>query len=392
MRPILCLVVLATLLSPTTARGQRVDATLARSFKLEFAVPDAPAFTLLEVDQSQILRPTSVRELALAVSDFVGNGTTLSIPRTFAVEFAPALLLDGPHLTTAQYQRRDWLYRLRVSAATQRGGNAARPTQVAFGLRAGIVDRADLRHNDSTDAWRHFLTAMTAQLVQSKQALDDRLHALLAPEWVIAHPLAADSLLAQPDLETRVAAAHRLEVPDSSLGRLMAFLSEQPRPDVDRAIRQRRKDLQDHFWNAFSIQAAFALSARGNDTTGKDLKLVKYAGWLTVGGPLSGKGQWLFGSQVGGERDSVSSKVQFAATISSRVYIGTNAVKFFAEGQGKFLEAGLPRWLFNTGGEVTPNFGGWLTFSAGLEVDRRIHATSLVTNFAYKVGLPSLFE
>ncbi len=394
MRPAHWAPALLFLLAPALAEAQHIDTTLAKSFKLEFAVPDAPAFTLLEVDQSQVLRPTSVRELGLAVSDFVGDDGKVTIPQAFAVEFAPLLLVNGPHLTVEEYQKKDWLYRLRLSAATRRVSDGPRPTQVAFGLRVGIVDKGDLRHNDSTAAWRQFLTSMTTQLVRTKQSVDDTLAALMGVEWLAEHPDATDTLLAQPDATAREAAAHRLQVTDAALGPLMAFFTDQPRTvaQIDGAISQRKKALQDFFWNAFSVQAALALSAAGDDSTGKDLKLRKYTGWLALAGPIGRKSQWLLGAQEGGERDSVSGKFHFTAAVSARVYVGINAVKFFAEGEGRFSDGRAPRYLLNTGGEISPHFGGWLTFSAGLAYDYNIHDSGLVTSFAYKFGLPKLFD
>jgi len=389
-----CLVPLMTLWFTTETAAQRIDTTSAKAFKLDFAVPDAPAFTLLKVDQNQILRPTSVRELGLAVSDFVGKEGRITVPQAFAVEFAPLLLLDGPRLTVSQYQKRDWLYRLRLSAATQRVRDGTRPTQVAFGLRAAIVDRADLRDNDSTQAWRHFLTRMTTQLVLTKQDVDDTLAALLGSDWISDHPLAADNLLAQPDPEAREAAARRLGVPERVLGPLMAFFTNQPRTvaEIRERIEQKREELQDLFWNALSVQVAFAVSAAGHDSTGLDLKMTKYSGWITVALPIGRKGQWLLGAQEGMERDTLTSRFRFGTALSSRIYLGTNAVKFFTEGQVQFREGSSPRWMLNAGGEVTPPFGGWATFGAGLEYDRNTRTTGLVTNFAYKFGLPKLFN
>ena len=51
-------------LSPNPQPGN-----LAQSYSLDFAVPDAPAFQLVHVNPSQILRPSSVRTFAFSASN-----------------------------------------------------------------------------------------------------------------------------------------------------------------------------------------------------------------------------------------------------------------------------------------------------------------------------------
>jgi hypothetical protein len=98
------------------------------------------------------------------------------------------------------------------------------------------------------------------------------------------------------------------------------------------------------------------------------------------------------GIQQGGERDTTSGRMGFSSTLNSRLYVGTNNLKFFVEGQAKFNDNRRPRWLMNSGGEITPPFGGWLTFSGGLQFDRNLGGNQLVTNLSYKIGLPKLFD
>ncbi|HCV43785.1 MAG TPA: hypothetical protein DGH68_09905, partial [Bacteroidetes bacterium] len=128
--------------------GARPD-SLQKSFRVDFAIPDAPAFTLLGSEPSNILRPTTVREFSVAFSDFVSNGSSLTIPRTFGVEFSPGLIISGPKLSLTDYRKLDWLYRLRVSAATQRNGNGNSSTDMALGVRTSVIDESDLRHDDA---------------------------------------------------------------------------------------------------------------------------------------------------------------------------------------------------------------------------------------------------
>ena len=94
--------------------------TLQKSFQVDFAIPDAPAFKLLNSEPSSILRPTTVRELTTTFSNFVQNGSSLTIPNAIAIEFSPGLLVSGQTLSLDAYRKLDWWYRLRVSGATLR--------------------------------------------------------------------------------------------------------------------------------------------------------------------------------------------------------------------------------------------------------------------------------
>lgn len=53
----------------------------AWSFKNNFSIPDAPAYLLLEVEPSDILRPETPRDLALGFAKFQTESGGIGIPR-----------------------------------------------------------------------------------------------------------------------------------------------------------------------------------------------------------------------------------------------------------------------------------------------------------------------
>lgn len=67
--------------------------------------PDSPAFTVLGVSPSQIERPNTPKQLAIALSGFL-SGTGFAIPRNVAVEFAPYWLVGHPDLQLSDYRTR----------------------------------------------------------------------------------------------------------------------------------------------------------------------------------------------------------------------------------------------------------------------------------------------
>ena len=118
---------------------------LAHEHRMNYSVPDAPAFKLLDTDPSNVLKPTSVRELAIGLSDFLRSDNSIVLPQSFAVEFSPGLLIGGKTLTLAGYRKHPALYRTRLSIATNRPEDAAAATTVAFGIRVTQIDQSDLR-------------------------------------------------------------------------------------------------------------------------------------------------------------------------------------------------------------------------------------------------------
>jgi hypothetical protein len=383
------LVIAALALFPVGASGQ-APAALARMYRLDFAIPDAPAFELLEVDPSTILRPTTVRELGLAVSDFAGDGSALTIPKAFALEVAPALIIGGPKLTTEAYRARLWLYRFRVSVATRQAEPGDRPTALALGLRASLVDRADLRTLPDS-LWRQPLTAGAKILLHASQELQDTLVLLgLDPEGAAS---LADSVTQGadrrkwPTIENMPSDSIIFALVDS----VLAPSSLEELQKIEPRLQERRGKLQESLWNAFAIDAAFGISANGTDADGEDLRVEQYGVWLSLSAPVTRHGQLLLGAREGGQRDSLTAEMRFAGTINGRLYLGRNYAKFFVEGQSKLMDDRSPVFLLNSGGEIRPPFGGWVTLSAGIEFNRNTRSNDLVTNFAYKFGFPSLF-
>ncbi len=346
-------VVAWTLLTPGV-RGQTPAGAEPKlgAFRLDFAVPDAPAFTLLTVDPSNILRPTAVRELGAAVSNFIGSGAAITIPKAFAVEFAPGLLVGGPGLTVPTYAAHPFLYRLGVSAATGRGSGDLSPTEIAIGVRTVLIDASDLRtHPDYRRRATAIADSINSVFLQARRRLG---------------PMGGRPIEVS-DLDPR----------------------EQARVDsLNASLKSGWTEWEDQHWNSRVLQLAVAGRAVAADSLGNRLAADKYGAWVTYGDGFGTWGQILIGLNVGSERDSVTHRFESDASVSSRLYIGTNRYKGFAEGQGTFRHNRTAKWLLNSGGEAKFAFGGWITFAGGLEYEGETGTTALKTNFAVKWGLP----
>lgn len=331
--------------------------SLLKDLKLDFAVPDSPAFEVLEASPSSILRPTTVRELAAAVADLVGSGVSITIPRTFAIEFSPGLLIRGEHLTVPQYQNAAPWYRLRLSAGTRRPVGSTLATQLGFGVRTSIIDKADLRTNMQYRRWATGL---------SEKRTDFYIAAARRRGRNVSRNL--DSLLT-PDERMEVLAL------DDSLRNGWKWKD--------------REGWEGRRWNAESMDVAFALRAAASDSTASDLKIDRLSIWGTYSVGFQSWGQALFGVTGGGKRKTLDADLMLDATTSARVYFGTNQYKVFLEGQGSFMNRVSPKWLANSGGEIALPWDFWADFSASLEYDPSTRETSLGTHFSTKLGLGS---
>jgi hypothetical protein len=68
--------------------------------------PDSPAFAILGVSPTSIQNPTTPRDLAVALSGFLKDGSLL-VPESLAVEVAPFWLISHDRLTYADYAAAD---------------------------------------------------------------------------------------------------------------------------------------------------------------------------------------------------------------------------------------------------------------------------------------------
>ena len=345
------------LLAALPLRGQVVPTSagltaspLAASYRVNFAIPDAPAFELLQVDPSTILRPQTVRELAVGFGSFRDQDGDFTVPRALAIEISPGMLMRSGDLRLTDYLAKKFLYALRLSAAALRDSAGPGPGKLALGLRMTLADEADFR-TDAAYATGEHVTDLTARIL-----------AVYEQARMRAGPRGQLVLLPQEE-------------------ELIARVNEQ--------IRERWAA---RYWNADVADVAFAARAGTADSAGHDPKIDALAVWGTYAKGLGGWGQALLGLKLGTERDSLDGELRQSTSIASRLYFGSNRYKGFLEVQQTSLESRDPAWLFNSGFELAVSDWIWANFTAGIE-DRGGDAPSrAVTSLKLKTGLPDLLR
>ncbi len=123
---------------------KKADTAVLNQVKLDFSVPDMPVFKALGKDPSNLLRPSSAKDVAFAIGNFRSTGSTI-IPKNFSLEVAPGLF--KPWYTLSEYQKKGWI-RFITKARISIGADNNEETgtnSFAAGLRFTLLDNSDFR-------------------------------------------------------------------------------------------------------------------------------------------------------------------------------------------------------------------------------------------------------
>jgi hypothetical protein len=325
------------------------------TFRTQFAIPDAPAFELLSVDPGTILRPQTPRDLAVALSGFQSADGSLSVPRAFAVEFSPGILVGGRRMTQETYDRHRLLYATRLSLATLRAGSGEGTTRIAIGARLSLADRAGYGTDESFPPELRVQPAIDAVHTVYANA---RARAVTAPE-------------------------NRGRRPNE----ITALLDPAEKAEVEERKREIARIWADRYWNVGRWDVAIAARVRTADSLGHDPRFDAVSLWSSWSRGFGTWGQLLVGVRAGSSRDSLQNAYRGEGSASARFYTGSNRAKAFIEGQYSWRASREPDAFLNSGCELAAADWIWLELHAGLE---RLPGgeARLSTSFRLKTAVP----
>ena len=246
-----------------------------------FTIPEAPAFSFLGANPASIARPSTARDLAVALAN--GIDSTGRVQQGVAVDLTPWLLYPRA-VTNAAYRSRRGVFILantQISVGTVRPQGDTSSMLAAVSLKTTLVDRSDPLASDE-------------YVARLREETDARCRELTGPDG-------------RPDTDARVACYDRI---------------------VDVVRREWLED--DGHWNDFNVSAALAAGGIFPESTIDRLRYDRWAGWLTAGLPLGASaGQVLLHGRFDSERDDVA--VGPTWTLGMRALLGGSRVNGFVE-------------------------------------------------------------
>ncbi len=317
----------------------------ASDYVADLSVPESPAFKLIEIDQSRILRPGTARDLVVSFSDFSGSNDGISVPELWAVEFSPGLLIDGKRLSIYRYRKRRLFYQTRLSAAVKRGQDG-KLSELAAGLRVSLVDNSDLRMNE--DIIKR-ITDLTTNL--NEKAATGRTGA------------------PRNDEESDVIVPSGV---DSELARI--------------------KELRDSTWNKTAIDMAVAFKTTFKDSLLKNLRVHTLAFWGSFAFPLSVWGQGVVSANLAWEAAEGEKDKQLTVALPARFYVGSNRFKAYLEGQARKDVESDWNVSGSGGAEFRLRKAAWLNLKAGLEQNVETKEWTIVSEFSVSCSVTELFQ
>jgi hypothetical protein len=334
--------------------------TLIKNLKLDFAVPDLPAFNALESEPGNLLRPSTPKDFSLVLNQFY-NGNNIVIPQKIAVEIAPITLLRYNRLTLEDYQKTPVLYNSRISLGTVQDSLSV--SKVALGFRTTLINRGDIKNEN-------YLTEIYATLGVLGKSRSDYIDAELERRGISEEEFALDEDL-QEELNSNY---EDIKMQTDSVENLI-------------------KEYQNKNWNAEKLDVAFSIVGTSPDSIVGNIKYNSFSGWATYARPVGENGQLMLGVNLNLAQSEENSITNF--TIPVRYYMGTNKLKGFAEGQYKYKKIGdikSSELLLKLGFEYYLAFGFWADFYAGVYNDLTTNNSRFTSNFRLVYAIPGDFE
>lgn len=347
------LLILALIAIPAAA--QQTPPATVEGVRADIAVPVAPALLAIDGDASKLLRPSSVAALSAALST-VGDGN--SIPKAFAVEFSPLLLLKEKSLSLQDYRNNQNLARFRFSAAAKRVSEGDTKARLAVGLRWSTGnDRTDPRLSLRLDS---LLNPNPARVLELMQFLTINNPNNSRDKWLTRCRVLGDM---PRDPATLSAADKKLEL--SPAIDCVATTAAKERAALLKTFNDETASLP---WQGPETQFGLAQSSAALDTLGRGLRADAYRLWVSQGISISDTNRvfLVFGAQMGTQRDSATAKWTGEQTFSARLFVGPHDRKLWFEGHRTIAANDAKSdWLALSGVDLRLGDGLWLNASLG---------------------------
>ncbi len=380
-RLVFTLVAFALFVIKSISQGTSDNATLAKYYRLDFAVPDQPAFKILGINPSDILRPSTVTDLSVVTSNFI-KGKSIVLPQSFALEVAPILLAKSNSITLDEYEKKKIWHSLRLSLGSQTiSDDTTTNNKLALGARITLIDNGDQKSD------RNFINEVI-KLTAEKTELEN----ILKIEYLNSigksiYDYATDTVVAR---NTEMYILENLEKYQDLL--------------YDKRLKKLKEDYKNENWNKQKLDIAVAILNESPDSLAKNIKFNSFGLWGTYALPVKKWGQILIGfnyhySSFDSLIVDLGTTKSFSLnklTIASRFYCGTNRIKGFIEGQYYYQDSNSTNnALINLGAEINLMDGLWINLNAGYDYNNlfnKSNSSDLFVNFDLRFQIPEKFN
>lgn len=379
-----CLILFLFLIYTFYAKSQDVDSLTLSQLKLNFDVPDMPAFKLLGSDPSDLLKPSSPKALALTMSPFY-DSQKFVIPKSFAMEISPALLINadkGP-VELIKYSENAWINSFRISLGTATNTTLSPDGRLlALGFRITPVNKGDLTIDIG------FQKKISERLAKFRERVREN----YLSEFAIMKNIDVSAV----DWEAEIFSDKKLK---AQFDEYVNSREDQSDVSINKEIDQMKMQYKKDNWNATKFDIALALLSSSPDSLTKNIRFNEASLWLTYALRCGKKGQLLAGlkssiNKISDETSGSSGTEAFVdISVPVRYLLGTNRVKGIGEFQYEYMGVvKTSNVLLNLGIELNLTDGLWMDFTAGLQNNATDGSTSFITNLNVKLTFPESFE
>jgi len=373
-----------SILVMANVQGQNIDSVTLSKLRLNFTVPDMPAFKSLNTEPSNLLKPSTPMAFAATISELYQDRKFL-LPKAFAVELSPSLLLNAnkPPTQLKEYARRAVANSFRISLGTSADtilNSSSR--NLGLGFRISLINKGDL----ATDTNAHkkispLLEKFRKNVRRVSLAKFADLKGIDKTEIDWEFKITGDPVM-KKEFDEYLA--------DEEESSQKMFLED---------FRKLKEEYKKENWNATKLDIALSFLGTSSDSLFDNLKFNRADLWITWAQKIGKKAQLLLGLNAQNAKNladtsSNASNSSFSnISIPARFLMGTNRVKGFVEAQYSYLgELKHNKFFFSLGAEVNIIDGVWVNLTGGFDENTSLKISKFIANFNLKITLPENFK
>lgn len=418
--------IMAILIVFNVQSQDETDTTTIDDYYIDFVIPDLAAYSLLGLENDQIVRPGNLKEFGVAISSLVGTGGNFN--PSMGIEYAPFMTLFKKN---EDYWKSNFKWQnLALSLATQVDDSLG--NRIAFGFKWVPIDKSeplgDPEFNNKLSVYLKNYGPKDYSI--KKQNFQNSLAELLTADGVYNESDQKIGELLNISDEDYVQKI-RKDFSEQKIGSVYKYLTDSiktltsyqelstdnqtvlndlvnyftellfERDNFNEYIKEKIKEAKEAFkkkhWNALAIQISAGWVYNSPTANYNDLDDEKFSSFISLAVPLGKSSTWLgkhgqiiFHGQHT-QDESILTSTDKRSSFGSRVLLGNADNRLSIEGlySSSSFDADVDdetffRW--SVGGEIKLSQGSWLEIAFG-GLKQIEGETSILPSFGIKHAL-----